>query len=52
MAEIEYIGGELELFAEATNWKRYFTSFFGPYIHGDVLEVGVILKNIKEIQYS
>ena len=40
MAEIEYIGGELELFAEATNWKRYFTSFFGPYIHGDVLEVG------------
>ena len=40
MAEIEYIGGELELFSEATNWKRWFTSFLGPHIQGDVLEVG------------
>ena len=40
MAEIEYVGGELELFAQATNWKGYFTSFLAPHIQGDVLEVG------------
>ena len=40
MAKIEYVGGELELFAQATNWKGYFTSFLAPHIQGDVLEVG------------
>lgn len=40
MADFEYVGGELELFAEATNWKRYFTSFVAQHIGGDVLEVG------------
>ena len=36
----EYVGGELELFAEAENWKRYLKAQLGPYLAGDVLEVG------------
>jgi 2-polyprenyl-3-methyl-5-hydroxy-6-metoxy-1,4-benzoquinol methylase len=35
-----YIGNELELFKNATNWKKYFCSIIAEYIHGDVLEVG------------
>ena len=35
-----YIGGELELFELATNWKAYYSSFFRKYLKGDVLEVG------------
>ena len=36
----KYIGDELELFRNATNWKNYFSKSIGKYIHGDVLEVG------------
>jgi SAM-dependent methyltransferase len=35
-----YIGNELELFAEAVNWKRYFRSAIADRLVGDVLEVG------------
>ncbi len=35
-----YIGSELEIFAHAQNWKRYWISRLGPYLTGDVLEVG------------
>lgn len=35
-----YIGSELELFAGATNWKRYFASVLLPVVGGRVLEVG------------
>lgn len=35
-----YIGGELELFAAATNWKRYLAAVLGRFIAGRVLEVG------------
>ena len=38
--DLPYIGAELELFAEAHNWKRYFAAALRPYIAGDVLEVG------------
>lgn len=38
--EYQYPGGELELFAEATNWKRYWHSRVERFIRGDVLEVG------------
>jgi SAM-dependent methyltransferase len=34
------VGGELELFAHAINWKRYFGSRIAEFIRGDVLEVG------------
>jgi SAM-dependent methyltransferase len=39
-AELPYVGKELELFAHARNWKRYWGSVVGPYLRGDVLEVG------------
>jgi SAM-dependent methyltransferase len=35
-----YPGGELELFAAATNWKTYFASVLSRYVRGRVLEVG------------
>lgn len=37
---IEYLGGELALFKNATNWKKYFSNKLHPYIKGNVLEVG------------
>jgi SAM-dependent methyltransferase len=36
----DYVGQELELFAEASGWKQYFASTIEPYIHGTVAEVG------------
>ncbi len=38
--DLHYPGQELELFREARNWKRYFSSRLRPYIRGRVLEVG------------
>jgi SAM-dependent methyltransferase len=35
-----YAGSELEVFAHATNWKRYLQSLMRDYLTGDVLEVG------------
>ncbi len=40
MNELEYCGGELELFAAVRNWKRYWSAAIAQYIGGDVLEVG------------
>ncbi|MFZ5569868.1 MAG: class I SAM-dependent methyltransferase [Thermodesulfobacteriota bacterium] len=36
----QYAGGELALFAKAIHWKKYVSRVIGPYIAGDVLEVG------------
>jgi trans-aconitate methyltransferase len=36
----KYVGGELELFEKAVNWKRYWRNGIQPYVGGDVLEVG------------
>ncbi len=52
-----YIGNELDLFKDATNWKRYFSGKINNFIKGDVLEVGAGLgantfflsRNIKNI---
>jgi hypothetical protein len=38
--EINYQGNELDLFAKAINWKKYFASFIKPYLQGKVIEVG------------
>ena len=38
--EAPYVGRELELFALATNWKRYVKAQIGKYLAGDVLEIG------------
>ena len=35
-----YGGQELDLFAQARNWKRYVRKLLSPHIRGDVLEVG------------
>jgi SAM-dependent methyltransferase len=35
-----YVGGELQLFAQARNWKRYWGDTVREYISGAVLEVG------------
>jgi protein-L-isoaspartate O-methyltransferase len=35
-----YIGSELDLFAEARNWKSYWSARVARYISGEVLEVG------------
>src|SRR5687767_13864900 len=35
-----YVGTELEIFARAQRWKRHWSSFVRPHLHGDVLEVG------------
>ncbi len=40
MNSYQYEGGELDLFKHAENWKRYWGSFIGGYLQGDVLEVG------------
>jgi SAM-dependent methyltransferase len=40
MPESIYPGSELELFARASNWKKYFAQHLRPHLIGDVLEVG------------
>jgi hypothetical protein len=41
--EFSYIGTELELFADAINWKSYLGTNLRPYITGSVIEVGAAL---------
>lgn len=46
-----YVGTELELFANATNWKTYFARAIAPWVRGDVLEVGAgIGTNTRELR--
>jgi hypothetical protein len=40
MTQLHYIGGELEIFEHARNWKRYWSSEIRSYLCGDILEVG------------
>ncbi len=40
MTATYYVGEELDIFANARNWKRYWASEIGAYVVGDVLEVG------------
>lgn len=37
---MKYVGGELELFQHARNWKRYFAGYLKPFVRGRVLDVG------------
>ena len=48
-AELPYVGDELELFARARNWKRYWSAVVGPYLRGEVLEVGAGLGANTEL---
>ncbi len=51
-----YIGNELEIFAKATNWKRYWRSRIKPFVKGDVLDVGAGIgatrKNLEAVDFS
>ncbi len=40
MMETSYIGSELEIFAQAINWKRYYGGRIEPFFGQTVLEVG------------
>jgi len=40
MTQPHYVGQELDVFAHATNWKKYWSSEIQSYLGGDVLEVG------------
>jgi SAM-dependent methyltransferase len=40
MSDFSYVGGELEVFAHATQWKSYVRSILRRYLTGDILEVG------------
>ncbi len=40
MSDSHYVGQELDIFAHARNWKRYWSSHVRPHLRGDVLEVG------------
>jgi SAM-dependent methyltransferase len=39
-AEYSYVGTELDLFADATNWKSYWAARLRPFVRGEVLDVG------------
>ena len=49
--EIAYRGAELELFAAAINWKKYWSSKLQPFITGSVIEVGAGLGNSTKYLY-
>src|SRR5207244_7204027 len=40
MNAFAYVGNELDVFAHAVNWKRYFGRLLAQYVRGEVLEVG------------
>jgi SAM-dependent methyltransferase len=40
VSKYEYEGSELTLFADATNWKSYWSRQIRPYISGSTIEVG------------
>lgn len=40
MDEFKYIGSELDLFADVSNWKDYWSEQIRPFLRGDILEVG------------
>ena len=44
--EFKYIGSELELFAEAVNWRRYWQQQVRPFLGRRVLEVGAGIGSI------
>src|SRR3954449_7275000 len=48
----EYVGDELEVFAGAVRWKRYFGTQLRPFIRGNVLEVGAGLGSTTKVLYQ
>jgi SAM-dependent methyltransferase len=59
MTHFEYIGSELDLFAEVSNWKYYWSGRIRPYINGEVIEIGAgigsntpFLKLSKDVHWT
>jgi SAM-dependent methyltransferase len=50
--EIPYQSRDLELFAKATNWKRYWSRTLRPYVKGHVIEVGAGLGTSTKVMAS
>ncbi len=48
----EYEGQELDIFARATNWKRYFRREIRPFLRGRVLEVGAGIGTTTKMLYD
>jgi len=48
----EYPGNELDLFAEAHHWKRYWHSRITPYLDGNVAEIGAGIGSNTELLRS
>ena len=48
----QYVGIELDLFAQVTNWNAYIKSEIGRYIKGHVLEVGAGIGGITKIFFT
>jgi len=49
MGDFHYVGSELDLFAEARNWKAYLSLRIGSFLSGDVLEVGAGIGSNTEL---
>ena len=47
--EIAYESSDLELFAEATNWKKYWSGKLNAYIKGRVIEAGAGLGTSTKV---
>ncbi len=45
----DYVGTELELFAAARNWKRYWSDVIAPFVGGRVLDVGAGLGATADV---
>jgi cyclopropane fatty-acyl-phospholipid synthase-like methyltransferase len=48
MSDFKYVGSELDLFANVTNWKSYWSSQVRPFLGRDILEVGAGLGSNME----
>jgi SAM-dependent methyltransferase len=46
--DFEYVGAELELFADAGNWRRYWASLVAPFLGEHVLEVGAGIGSVAQ----
>lgn len=46
--DYSYVGTELDLFADATNWKSYWAGRLRPFVRGEVLDVGAGLGSTFE----
>jgi len=49
MSTQDYVGDELSLFAQARNWKNYWSRKLEPFIEGSVLEVGAGIGSNLEL---